>query len=181
MNKILRSAAVFIVAQCLISNVHAGAIACDKFEVGFSPEGGAEDLVLRVIGSARTDVKILAYSFTSRTVVQALVAAKKRGATVSLVADASNLTSKPGTAAMSTLTNAGAAVRTIGTYKIMHDKVVIVDGKTIEFGSFNYSQAAAMSNSENANACWNSPEVARTYLQHWQSRWNQGSDFHTRY
>ena len=61
--------------------------------MGFSPKGGAEALVLRVIDSAKTDIKALSYSFTSPRVVAALLRAAKRGVAVSLVADYKNISS----------------------------------------------------------------------------------------
>jgi hypothetical protein len=40
------------------------------------------------------------------------------------------------------LVNAGIGVRTVDNYKIMHDKVAIIDGVTTQTGSFNYTRAA---------------------------------------
>lgn len=40
------------------------------------------------------------------------------------------------------LVNAGIEVRTIDKYKIMHDKVAIIDDVTVQTGSFNYTRAA---------------------------------------
>ena len=51
-------------------------------------------------------------------------------------------------AAMNLLANAGIPVRTVSQFKIMHDKVIITDGRNVETGSFNYSRSAANSNSE---------------------------------
>ena len=62
-------------------------------------------------------------------------------------------------------------------YKIQHDKVIIVDGRHVETGSFNYTASAEKYNSENAIVMWDAPELAGQYLKHWQSRWNQGRDF----
>ena len=45
---------------------------------------------------------------------------------------------------------------------------------TTETGSFNYSQAAAKSNSENVLVVWNNRTVAAQYLAHWESRWVNG-------
>jgi hypothetical protein len=39
---------------------------------------------------------------------------------------------------MNLLVNAGIPVRTVSQYKIMHDKVIIADGRNIEVG-FNYT------------------------------------------
>ena len=41
---------------------------------------------------------------------------------------------------MNLLVNAGIPVRTVSQYKIMHDKVIIADGRNIEVGSFNYTR-----------------------------------------
>ncbi|MDU8476063.1 phospholipase D-like domain-containing protein, partial [Pseudomonas syringae pv. actinidiae] len=71
--------------------------------------------------------------------------------------------------------------RTVGTYPIHHDKFIVVDGKAVETGSFNYTAAAAKSNSENALVVWNDPDLAEQYLSHWQSRWDQGQAFKPQY
>ena len=71
--------------------------------------------------------------------------------------------------------------RTNGQYKIMHDKVIITDGQNVELGSFNYSRSAAESNSENALVVREVPALAQTYLAHWQSRWEGGTDWHSSY
>jgi len=177
-----RAAIAVAMAGCMMSAHAATSVqSCNQFEVGFSPEGGAEEIVLKTIDSAKTDIKVLAYSFTSKIVVQALTQARKRGVAVSILADASNLSSRAGTSALSALVNAGAAVRTISVFKIHHSKNLIVDSKSVEFGSFNFSKAAAQDNSENAQVCWNSPGVASVYLAHWQSRWAQGIDFRQAY
>lgn len=152
-----------------------------KIEVGFSPEGSAEALVLKVIDSTQKEIRMMSYSFTSPKVVKALVNAHKRGVDISLIADASNLTQKSGNAALSVLSEAGIGVRTISTYKIHHDKILVSDRKTLQSGSFNYSAAAAKSNSENVLVLWNAPDVASTYLGHWKSRWDQGTEFKAGY
>lgn len=148
-----------------------------RIEVGFSPEGTAEDLIVKVIGSAKSDIKVLAYSFTSPAIVKALVAAKRRGVNVAIAADSSNVKSRPGSSALSTLVTAGVSVRTVSDYKILHDKVLVVDGRHVQTGSFNYSKNANEANSENAIVLWNTPEIAAAYAQHWKSRWDRGERF----
>lgn len=153
----------------------------ERVEIGFSPEGDAEALILKAIQSAQSNIKVMAYSFTSKPVIKALIAAHRRGVKVFVAADSSNVKSRYGEAALSTLVTAGIAVRTVDAYRIMHDKVMLIDDQTIELGSFNYTKSAAKSNSENAMIIWNAPEVVRPYLSHWQSRWDQGETFHTKY
>ncbi|WP_282808445.1 phospholipase D-like domain-containing protein, partial [Hafnia alvei] len=69
----------------------------------------------------------------------------------------------------------------VDKYKIMHDKVAIIDDVTVQTGSFNYTRAAQRSNSENVVVMWQMPEVAQVYLEHWQSRWSQGQAWQSRY
>lgn len=150
-------------------------------EVGFSPDAGAEKLVLKVIASAQREIRILSYSFTSAPVVHALLNARHRGVDVALIADykANVSEDRSGKArhALAALANAGCRVRTISVYAIHHDKTIIVDGRTVETGSFNFSSAAAHRNSENALVVWNNQDLAAVYLKHWQSRFSQGQDF----
>jgi phosphatidylserine/phosphatidylglycerophosphate/cardiolipin synthase-like enzyme len=57
----------------------------------------------------------------------------------------------------------------------------VSDEKHVQTGSFNYSQAATKSNSENVIVIWNNAEVAATYLKHWANRFGQGLDFKSTY
>ncbi len=54
-------------------------------QVGYSPEGSARVLVLSAIDSAKTSIRMMAYSFTAPDIMKALVAAKKRGVDVKIV------------------------------------------------------------------------------------------------
>ena len=152
-----------------------------SIETGFSPEGTALQLVLKTIESAQHEIRLMGYSFTSPEVVSALVMAKRRGVDVKIVLDEKGNRSKASQAAMNVVVNAGIPLRTNGRYAIMHDKVIIVDNHTVEAGSFNYTRSAASRNSENVLVINEVPEVAQTYLQHWQSRWDGGTEWHSSY
>jgi len=166
--------------------------ATGEIEIAFSPNEGAEALVIKTIDAAKTEIRMLAYSFTSAPVVEALIRAKKRGVDVALVADEkSNVSDKEdgrgkggkakSRAALSALVNAGCDVRTISVYPIHHDKVIIADRKTVELGSFNYSAAAANRNSENVLVNWNNPKLAEVYLNHFARNQRQSKVFQLQY
>ena len=161
--------------------------ATGQIEVAFSPNEGAENLVLKTIDSAKNEIKVLAYSFTSASIVDALIRAKKRGVNVALVADhRSNVNDHEegkakSRAALSALVNAGCDVRTISAYPIHHDKIIIVDRQTVELGSYNYSAAAANRNSENVLVNWNNPKLAEIYLGHFERNQKQSAPFNTQY
>ncbi|WP_168403368.1 phospholipase D family protein [Erwinia amylovora] len=167
-----------IVATALWLTFATGAaVAAPSLDVGFSPEGSAQKLVLRTLDDARESIRLMGYSFTSPEVVKSLVAAKRRGVDVRVVVDDKGNHSRASQSAMNVVVNAGIPLRTNGQYKIMHDKVIITDGQNVELGSFNYSRAAAESNSENALVVWGVPALAQSYLTHWQSRWASGTDW----
>ena len=166
---------------CLSLSCIQPAAAASCVQVGFSPEGSALQLVLKTIESAQHEIRLMGYSFTSPEVVSALVRAKRRGVDVKIVLDEKGNRSKASQAAMNIVVNAGIPLRTNGRYAIMHDKVIIVDNHTVEAGSFNYTRSAASRNSENVLVINEVPEVAQTYLQHWQSRWDGGTEWHSSY
>jgi phosphatidylserine/phosphatidylglycerophosphate/cardiolipin synthase-like enzyme len=159
--------------------------AAGTMEVAFSPSEGSEPLVIKVIDSARKDLRILSYSFTSAPVVAALLRAKKRGVDVRLVADHKNNVSEDRSgkarAALSALVNAGVDVRTISVYPIAHDKVICADAETVELGSFNYSDAAARRNSENVLVNWRNPQLAAVYLEHFERNYRQAVVYQLQY
>lgn len=149
-----------------------------RIEVGFSPAGEAEHLVLRTIAGARTKLRIAAYAFTSRAITEALIAARHNGVRVEIVADAhSNRDSPYARAAFGALLNAGAAIRLNDHYAIHHDKFIIADDDVVETGSFNYTFSAATRNSENALVISKNPAVVGQYATHWQSRYDEARPY----
>lgn len=153
-------------------------------ETGFSPEGTALQLVLKTIDTAQQEIRLMGYSFTSPEVVRSLIAAKRRGVDVRVVLDwkaNAGKNNNASRAAMNLLAGAGIPVRTASAYKILHDKVTVADGRNTQVGSFNFSRAADRSNSENVLVVWDDAAVAQRYLQHWQSRWAQGTDWKQTY
>lgn len=59
-------------------NTHPQSAPPASIEVGFSPVGGAQELILKAIATAKSSIHVLAYSFTSKPVASALLAAHKR-------------------------------------------------------------------------------------------------------
>ena len=163
------------------SEIVLGTAAASNIEVAFSPEGGAEALVLKVIGSAKQSIRLAGYSFTSPAVVKGLMDAKRLGVDVQVLIDDKGNRGKANLAAMNLIMGAGIALRVVSVFAIHHDKYIVVDGKHTETGSFNFSQAAAKSNSENVLVVWNNTELAGKYLAHWGSRWRQGVEVEIRY
>lgn len=133
----------------------------NNIDVAFSPNQGSLDLVLRSINSAQKSICMATYSFTSKPVAGALLAAQKRGVAIKIVSDAKANSDRY--TATTFLANHGINVRLNGNYPIMHNKFIVIDNQTVETGSFNYSAAAANKNAENVLVLWNQPDIANKY------------------
>jgi len=142
------------------------------FEVAFSPDRGATDLVVRTIESARRSVHVAAYSFTSKAIAEALLDAHRRGVDVDVVVDKSQATARYTAATF--LANEGVPVRMDYRYAIMHDKFIVVDGETVEEGSFNYTAAAESKNAENVLVLHDAA-VASSYDKEWNRLWQESA------
>lgn len=153
------------------------ALAAPSIQVGFSPEGSAQALVLGVIGHAQHSIKMVGYAFQAPDITEALKAAAARGVEVKLVADFRRNQNSKSQRALSDAASHGVQVRTDAHYHIQHDKTIIVDDATVETGSFNYAPSAETENSENVVVIRNAPDITSQYLAHWQSRWAYGMPF----
>ncbi|WP_287914365.1 phospholipase D family protein [Comamonas sp.] len=143
-------------------------------QVGFSPEGTARQLVLDTIASAKTSIQVLAYSFQSQDIAQALITAHQRvrgsmhrGGQEAKPRQNQRNGHAPGC-------EQWVQLRTNDHFHIHHDKVLIVDGDAVETGSFNYTSSAETVNSEKVVVIRGMPEVSRQFIAHWQSRWELG-------
>ena len=164
--------ALLLPVGCAVQPLNA--VTSQSVEVAFSPEAGAEALVVKVLASAQQTIRLAGYSFTSPAVVKGLVEAKRRGVDVKVLLDDRGNRGQASLVAMRMITEANIPLRVISAYAIHHDKYIVVDSRHTETGSFNYSQAAARSISENVLVVWNNPATAQRFFQHWESRWKQG-------
>jgi phosphatidylserine/phosphatidylglycerophosphate/cardiolipin synthase-like enzyme len=129
----------------------------------FSPKGGCTDAVVREIGHARHEVLVLAYSFTSRPIAQALVEAKLRGVHIDIVLDHSN--EHEPYSDLHFFLEQGVVPVVDPHHAIAHNKVMVIDGRTLITGSFNFTHHAEQDNAENLLVIKGHPELVRTYKE----------------
>lgn len=140
----------------------------------FTP-GRAEELIISLLNSAEDTIHLAAYSFTSKPIATALLKARDRGVRIFVIMDKSNKTSQYSSATF--LANNKIPVRINERYAIMHNKFIVVDGKHIKTGSFNYSKAAAQRNAENVLVIYNTPKIAERYFYEWKRLWDESVDY----
>lgn len=151
-------------------------------EVAFSPKGGCTAATVRFIGEAHQSIRVAAYGLTSNPIGKALVEAKKRGVDVRVVADREhNGRRNSPNSIVNLLAANGIPVRIDSAVNIQHNKVIIVDGHSVQNGSFNLTSAAQTSNAENITIHRSFPELGRVFTDNWDHLWRESQDFQPTY
>jgi phosphatidylserine/phosphatidylglycerophosphate/cardiolipin synthase-like enzyme len=132
-----------------------------SLEAHFSPKGGCTDAIVREIQHARHEILVLAYSFTSKPIAQALVDAKLRGVHVDIVLDHSN--EHEMYTDMHFFLEQGLTPMIDPHHAIAHNKIMVIDNRTLLTGSFNFTQHAENDNAENLLVIKGHPELVRSY------------------
>jgi len=119
-----------------------------SLEVYFLPEDDVENRLLDLVGSAQESVDFLAYSLTLDYLGRTLIELETNGVSVRGVMDADQAASNQG-GEYEKLLKAGLDVRLDPFDGLMHHKVIIIDGKTVVFGSANFTRSGLFNNDEN--------------------------------
>jgi phosphatidylserine/phosphatidylglycerophosphate/cardiolipin synthase-like enzyme len=133
-------------------------------DIYFSPKGGCTEAVVKELGKAEKTILVQAYSFTSAPIAKALVEARRRGVDVRVILDKSQRTEKYSEADF--LVNVGIPVRIDAQHAIAHNKIMILDGRAVITGSFNFTKSAEENNAENLLVIrdW---DIAKKYTSNW--------------
>lgn len=136
------------------------------WKVYFSPKGGCTEAVVEALGKANRSVIVQAYSFTSAPIAKAIVDAKRRGLRVEVILDKSQVTEKYSSADF--LAHEGVPTYIDSAHAIAHNKVMVIDDKTVLTGSFNFTKAAEESNAENLLVIQDA-KLASRYSENWRA------------
>lgn len=153
----------------ILSFILCSSLASAKVQVGFSPDGSAERLVLNTLSQATVSIDLAAYAFTSKQVATVLLAAKRRGVSVRVLADKQSASDRY--SAVTFLANQGVSVRLNGRYAIQHSKFALIDGETVQTGSLNYTHSAFTRNAENVVVIRGERAVSQAYQQEFERLW----------
>ncbi len=150
-------------------------IGYQKILVFFSPNGGAEKGVIKVINNAHREIVVAMFSFTNKNIARALVNARKRGVNVRVILD--RRSSKRSVAWFLTEKGISVRVKEGSGGGLMHNKYAVVDGKYVITGSFNWTVSAERRNDENLLII-HSPELARVYKENFEKLWARSYSIH---
>jgi phosphatidylserine/phosphatidylglycerophosphate/cardiolipin synthase-like enzyme len=145
--------------------------AAGTVQVAFAPWEDAEGLVLEVIADAQRQILVQAFSFTSRRIARALVAAHRRGVEVLVTADREQTATGAGNR-IPELAAAGIPVWLETRYAAAHSKVMVIDAGTrdsaVVTGSFNWTAGAQHRNAENVLVLRRNRDLAQAYAANWR-------------
>jgi phosphatidylserine/phosphatidylglycerophosphate/cardiolipin synthase-like enzyme len=137
-------------------------------EALFTPGDPIDVRLVALIEGARHEVLVQAFSFTSKRIAAALLAAHRRGVRVEILADRAQ-TLELASSVVPGLARDGVAVWLDANFIAAHNKVVIVDGETpsatLVTGSYNFTSAAQFRNAENVLIVRNDPALAAQYRE----------------
>ncbi len=133
----------------------------------FCPEDHCSSVVVHWISRANSSIDLAIYSFTLDTIGEALVNAHERGVTVRVIFEKTQINQW---SEYSKLKSAGIQVMIDRNDKYMHNKFMVIDGKVVLTGSYNYSKQADTQNDENLIVII-SEDVAKAYESEFNEMW----------
>jgi len=137
-----------------------------RVECYFAPEDHVQEAIIGEIGTAQSEIDVMAFSFTSGEIAKAMAARIEKGVKVRAVFDQRQAGTEH--SQDDYLAKRGASVRLDDNPYAMHNKVIIIDAKAVVTGSYNFTKSADTQNDENVLII-HSPDVAATYLREFES------------
>lgn len=133
--------------------------------VCFTPGGTCTKLIVESINSAKHEILVQAYSFTSPEIAEALIRAHRRGLKVICIFDKS----QDKKIMILKIISSGIPTFIDHPQGIAHNKVMIIDDSLVLTGSFNFTKAAQFRNVENSIHL-RGEKLVREYKDQWLAR-----------
>ncbi|MDP7397171.1 MAG: phospholipase D-like domain-containing protein [Lentisphaeria bacterium] len=148
-------------------NAEARRLRDAKVAVGFGAD--CEEILLDTIKKARREIYVAVYSFTRRQIAEALIDKHDDGVMVHVKMDTGQAAGQWSKPIVNKLRRHGISVDLIKMppYKHMHHKFIVVDGRYVVTGSYNFTTAATEANWENVVLIDGEP-VAAAYIKEWK-------------
>jgi phosphatidylserine/phosphatidylglycerophosphate/cardiolipin synthase-like enzyme len=118
-----------------------------RIENYFAPKDGVAAKIVARLEQAQQSIHFMAFSFTDDAIGETMRARAAAGVAVAGVFEKTG--SETQYSEYGKLRSAGLDVLQDGSPYVMHHKVIIIDGRTVIFGSFNFSNNANRDNDEN--------------------------------
>ncbi len=139
-----------------------------KVSAYFCPEDNCSQVVIGWIERANESIDLAMYSFTLDSIGEALMRAKERGVRVRVILEAERIDRY---SEYGRLKAAGVEVRLDRNSYLMHNKFMVVDGRIVLTGSFNYTWSGDRKNDENLVVIVDD-RIASSYESEFDEMWS---------
>lgn len=139
----------------------------------FAPEKSIAPIIAAEINKAQRDIRFMAFAFTHEDIGEAMLERAEAGVNVTGVFETTG--SNTAFSYYPPMRDAGLPnlqVRQDGNPRMMHHKVIIIDGQTTIFGSFNFTASANDSNDENI-VIVHDPTFASFFVEEFNTVWQE--------
>ena len=127
----------------------------------FSPGDDCENAIVSCIRNAKHSIKICVFTISENVITNEIIAAKKRGVSVTIITDNDKLNDK------------GSDIRWLADEGV---RIRIVDREILLTGSYNWTKSAADRNQENLLVT-EDPKMVKAYLKEFEKLWDVFVDF----
>lgn len=137
-------------------------------KVYFSPQDSIDLKLIGEVKNAKSSIDLAIYSFTLPTIAESLIQAHRNGVKVRVLIDKTQASSST----IDELLEAkGIQVLRDSQFGSQHNKFMIIDGKNVFTGSYNYTKNATFRNMENLVLVSN-PSVVSRYKTEFEKLWS---------
>lgn len=137
----------------------------------FSPDDGVADHILSAINGATQSIAFAAFTFTRSDFTEAMLERAQAGVRVEGVYETRQV-SGGSDQSYNVLSPAGLPVLLDGNPYTLHHKFMVIDGRIVVTGSYNFTKAAEQKNDENVLIIHDA-DIAQKYLNEFKRVWQQ--------
>lgn len=141
----------------------------------FSPGGGCTSAVVAELAGAKHSIQLQGFTFSSPEVAAALIDAHRRGVDVKVLLDAGAAGDFRTQA--EAIMRAGIPVLVDAKHAAAHNKVILIDTRTLITGSFDFTSAAETDNAENVLIVHDQPRLQSAYANNFRAHLRHSDAF----
>jgi cardiolipin hydrolase len=140
----------------------------------FSPGEACRNIIISQIQSAANRLQICVFTISDDAITDAIITTHKKGIEIKIITD--NDKSLDEGSDIETLFKNGIPIRMDRTPNHMHHKFMVVDGRAVITGSYNWTRSAARFNHENI-LFTKEAGVVKSFLKEFDQLWRVMEDY----
>ncbi|MGI9462256.1 MAG: phospholipase D-like domain-containing protein [Alphaproteobacteria bacterium] len=137
----------------------------------FTPSKNCEDNLVAFLQSAEKTIDIAIYAITNKKITDAIKTINRKKIRLRILADKLQASHK--SSRVMELYDSKIRIRVHSVYRIQHNKYVVIDGKKVMTGSFNFTESASKRNAENCVFISQNPVAVGQYQKNFEKLWSQ--------